>query len=143
MRVHLFWMVALLLIVVSCTVGPLPGPTVTPEIPPKQPEPSRPLVRGEILGLPDGTTVTIHIRTPKGREAYTVGGPSPGPWEAVVTEASGLDYIVTAEAEEYISQPISYTIHISGDTAYVVRDSQVTDEEAVHLDFYFVPKDSP
>jgi len=60
-----------------------------------------------------------------------------------VTEASGLDYIVTAEAEGYISQPISYTIHISGDTAYVVRDGQVTDEEAVHLDFLFVPKDSP
>jgi len=136
-------MVALLLIVVSCTVVPLPGPTVTPEIPPKQPEPSRPLVRGEISGLPDGTTVTIHIRTPKGREAYTVGGPSPGPWEAVVTEASGLDYIVTAEVEGYISQPISYTIHISGDTAYVVRDDRVTNEEAVHLDFHFVPEDSP
>jgi hypothetical protein len=60
-----------------------------------------------------------------------------------VTEASGLDYIVTAEAEGYISQPISYTIHISGDTAYVVREGQVTNEEAVHLDFHFIPKDSP
>jgi len=142
MRIHLSWMPTLLLIVVSCTVIPSPRPIVTPEIPQKQPEPSRPLVKGEILGLPDGTIVTIHIRTPKGREAYTVGGPSPGPWEAVVTEASGLDYIVTAEAEGYISEPVSYTIHISGDTAYVVRDGQVTDEEAIHLDFHFVPKDS-
>jgi len=48
-----------------------------------------------------------------------------------------------AEAEGYMSQPIGYTIHISGDTAYVVRNGQVTDEEAIHLDFHFVPKDSP
>lgn len=143
MRIHLFWMGTLFLIVVSCTAVPLPRPTVTSEIPPKQPEPTRPLVRGEISGLPDGTTVTIHIRTPKGRETYTVEGPSPGPWEAVVTEASGRNYVVTAEAEEYVNQPISYTIHISGDTAYVVRDGRVTDEEAVHLDFNFVQKDSP
>lgn len=143
MRIHLIWMVTLLLIMVSCTVIPSPGPTVIPEIPPKQPEPSRPLVRGGISGLPDSTTVTIHIRTPKGREAFTVGGKSPGLWEAVVTEASGLEYIVTAEAEGYVSQPISYTIHISGDTAYVVRDGQVTNEEAIHLDFHFIPKDSP
>lgn len=143
MRIHLSRMLPLLLIVVGCTVTPTPGPTVTSEIPQKQPEPSQPLVRGRISGLPGGTIVTIHIRTPKGQEAYTVGGPSPGPWEAVVTEASGLDYIVTAEAEGYVSQPVSYTIHMSGDTAYVVRDSQVTDEEAVHLDFHFVPKDAP
>lgn len=143
MRIYLLRIISLALILASCTASPLPGPTVTSEIPRKQPEPSRPLVRGEISGLPDGTLVVIHIRTLQGREAYTIGGPSPGPWEAVVTEASGLDYIVTAEAEGYISQPISYTIHISGDTAYVVREGQVTNEEAVHLDFHFIPKDSP
>jgi len=65
MRIHLFWTVTLLLIVGSCTVVSPPGPTATPEIPPKQPEPSRPLVGGEISGLPDGTIVTIHICTPK------------------------------------------------------------------------------
>lgn len=143
MRTYLLQIIGLALILASCTASPLPEPTVTSEIPQKQPEPSRPLVRGEISGLPDSTLVTIHIRTPQGREAYTIGGPAPGPWEAVVTEASGLDYIVTAEAEGYISQPISYTIHISGDTAYVMRDGQVTDEETVHLDFHFTPKDSP
>lgn len=143
MRTYLLRIIGLALVLASCTASPLPGPTVTSEIPRKQPEPSRPLVRGEISGLPDSTLVTIHIRTPQGREVYTIGGPSPGPWEAVVTEASGLDYIVTAEAEGYISQPISYTIHISGNIAYIVRDGQVTDEEAIHLDFHFTPKDSP
>lgn len=143
MHKHSLWIVMLALIMVSCTAGPLSGPTPTPEVPRKQPEPSRPRVGGEISGLPDGTRVTIHICTPKGREAYTIGGPAPGSWEAVVTEASGLDYIVTAEAKGYVSQPISYTTHISGDTAYMVRDGQVTDKEAIHLDFHFDPSDSP
>ena len=72
------------------------------------------------------------------------GGAKAGvPWQAIVHKAGGFDYIVTAEAGGYISQPISYTIHTNGDIAYVVRDGQVTDEEAVHLDFHFVPKDSP
>ncbi|MCL6543513.1 MAG: hypothetical protein K6T87_23485 [Roseiflexus sp.] len=53
------------------------------------------------------------------------------------------NYVVTAEAEGYVSKPISYTIHISGDTAYLVRNGQVTNEEAIHLDFHFMPKDSP
>lgn len=143
MRVYLLRIIGLALILASCTASPSPGPIMTSELPRKQPEPSRPLVRGEISGLPDGRLVEIHIRIPRGREAYTIAGPSPGPWEAVVTEASGRDYIVTAEAEGYISQPISYTIHISDDTAYMLRDGQVTDEEAVHLNFNFVPRDSP
>ena len=139
-------MVLLSWVVIGCTTAfpslP-PEPTTTVVIPPKQPEPSRPRVGGEISGVPDGTLVTIHIRTPKGWDARTVKGPFPGRWESVVTIASGTDYVVTAEAEGYVSQPVSYTIHISGDTAYVVRDGQVTDEEAVHLDFHFLPKDSP
>ncbi len=139
MRKYLFWIAALLLALASCTTKPLPGPTTTSEAPPKQPEPSRPLIKGGISGLPDGTAVTIQICTPGGRGAYTVEGPSPGPWEAVVTDASGLDYVVTAETRGYASQPVSYTIRLSGDIAYVMRDGQVTDEEAVHLDFHFVP----
>ncbi len=127
----------------SCAVIPRPIPTATPEILSKQPEPSRPRIAGQFSGLPANALVTITIRTPLGRKA--VSGTRRGNtfWESVVTEASGVDYIVTAEAEGYVSQPISYTIHISGDTAYVVRDGQVTDEEAIHLDFHFVPKDSP
>ena len=117
-----------------------PEPTATPMVPPKQPEPSRPRVGGEISGVPDGTLVTVHIRTPGGWQARTIKGPFPGYWESVITEASGMDYIIAAETEGYISQPTSYTIHINGDTAYMVRDGQVTDEEAIHLDFHFVPR---
>ena len=144
MRAYAFVIIIVLAcVVISCTTLSSSQPTITSVIPTKQPEPSRPLVEGEISGVSDGTLVTMHVRTPEGREAHTVKGPFPGSWEAVVTESSGLDYIVTAEAEEYVSQPISYTIHISGDTAYVVRDGELTDEEAVHLDFHFVLEHLP
>ena len=116
-------------------------PTPTFAVPTRHGERPRPLVEGEISGVRDGTLVTVHIRTPEGREARTVTRRSSGPWIAVVTEASGRDYIVTAEAGGYVSQPTSYTIHISGETAYVVRDGEVTEEEAVNLDFHFVPRD--
>jgi len=137
-------MITLLLVVTSCTPATPPSPTTTPEIhPTKQPEPSRPLIGGQISGLPEDLEATIYVKTSEGRIVSWGGATAEIPWEAVVHQASGFDYIVTAEAEGYISQPINYTIHISGDTAYVVRDGEVTDEEALHLDFHFAPEDSP
>lgn len=147
MRARAFVIVILLAwAVVGCvtvTPPPLPEPTMTPTSPPKRPAPSRPRIGGEISGVPGGTLVTVHIRTLAGWEARTVKGPFPGLWESIVTEASGVDYIVTAEAEGYVSHPISYTIHLSGTMAYAVEDSQITSSEALHLDFYFKPVDSP
>lgn len=144
MRVGVFAAVILLVwIIAGCTAVPpllAPESTATPVSFPKQPEPSRPRIEGDISGVQIGTLVTIHVRTPNGWEARTVKGPFPGRWESVVTEASGADYIVTAEAEGYVSQPISYTIRLIGDIAYIVRDGQVTDEEALHLNFDFVAK---
>jgi hypothetical protein len=63
-----------------------------------------------------------------------------GIWQAVVTDASGVDYTVTAEAEGYVSAPISYTIHLEGLEAFLVENGQITDQEALHLDFHFEPK---
>jgi hypothetical protein len=51
-----------------------------------------------------------------------------------------VDYVVTAEAEGYVSQPINYSIRLSGTTAYVVEGDQIRDE-AVHLDFHLDPVD--
>ena len=144
MRTCLFWMITLLLVVTNCTPVTPPSPTAISEIhPTKQSEPGRPIIGGQISGLPEDVEATIYIKTPEGRIVSWGGATEEIPWEAVVHQVGGFGYIVTAEAEGYISQPISYTIHISGDTAYVVRDGEVTDEEAVHLDFHFVPKDSP
>lgn len=138
-------MLLLTWIAVGCVVvtpSPSPQPTATPIIPPKQPEPARPRIGGRFLGLPDNVLVTFYVRTPTGRKVVWGTRPNGGLWEAIVAVSEG-DYVVTAEAEGYVSQPVSYTIHIRGDTAYVVREGQVTDEEAIHLDFHFVPKDSP
>ena len=143
------WMALVLsfgLFLIGCSTPPSwfpQAPTATYEIPKKQPEPSRPLVKGEISGIPDDTLVTIRIETLNGWDAVTAYGRLSSTWKAVVTEASGLDYYVTAEAEGYVSQPESYMFHLSGETAYLVRDGQVTDEEAIHLDFHFVPSQSP
>jgi len=109
----------------------------------KQPIPDRPLVGGRILDLPNDIAVTIRVHTLTEREVRRREQLGPGSWEVVITEAGGVDYVVTAEAKGYISQPISHTVHISDDTAYVVRNGEVTDEEALHLDFYFTPEPSP
>ena len=131
MRICILAFLAIFL--VSCT---------TPAIPAKQPIPSRPLIGGQISGLSNDVTVTIHVRTLSGQEVLWGKQSGTGSWKVVITKAGGADYVVTAEAEGYVSQPVSYTIHISGNTAYVVRNGQLTDEEAVHLDFRFVRKDS-
>jgi hypothetical protein len=117
--------------------------TVTPKILPKQPEPGRPLIGGEISGVLDNALVTIHVRTPEGWESHSITRPGNGPWETVVTDASGVDYIVIAQAEGFVSTPISYSIQLIGTTAYVVEDGQVTTTEAINLDFHFTPITTP
>jgi len=140
MRMYISVILALLAILsTSCVTGL----SVTPTIPPKQPEPRQPLVEGQLSGLPDNVPVTIHVRTLVGQEVLWGKQQGSGSWEAVVTEAGGVDYTVTAEAAGFISEPISYTIHLSGTTAYLVREGQVTTQEASNLDFQFVPEHSP
>jgi len=139
----LFSIITLIIVTLSsCNILPV----VTPTTPTptqgfrKQPEPQRPLVSGEISEVSESTLVSFHIRTLAGREALTGTMMGNGTWQAVVTDASGLDYIITAEAEGYVSAPISYTIHLEGLSAYLVENEQVTDQEASHLDFHFEPK---
>lgn len=142
MRIRILCIVIVTLILANCTGVPRLVPTLTPESPSKQPEPSYPRIAGQFSGLPTEALVTINIQTLAGRRAVWGTRQGNGFWESVVTEASGTDYIVTAEAEGYLSQPSSYTIHLNGDTAYVMRNGQITDEEALQLDFHFVPEDS-
>lgn len=134
--------------VVGCTATSTITPTsVTPTVVPtttlRQPEPQRPLIGGQFSGFVDDTLVIIHVRTLSGWDALWGTRRGNGPWMSVVTEASGVDYVVTAEAEGYVSNPPSYTIHLSGTTAYVVEGGQVTAEEALHLDFHFEPNVLP
>lgn len=144
MRIYFLLAVTLFIaVMVGCKAIPTATPAATPTIPSKQPEPQRPLIKGQITGLSSDTLVRVYIRTPSLREKNYFSRPGDGLWEAVVTEASGVDYVVTAEAEGFTSNPVSYTIHLSGTTAYVVKDSQITTDEALHLDFHFTPANSP
>jgi hypothetical protein len=108
----------------------------------KQPEPWQPLVQGEITGLPDNVLATIYVHLPSGQLTQW-GHRRNGPWESVVTASGGAQKIITAEAEGYVSDPISYTVYSSDTVAYVVEGGQITDEEALHLDFHFEPVAPP
>ncbi len=96
-------------------------------------------IGGHISGLPDGVCATIQFEGNwrRGWAEYPNG-----PWKVGI-HSDEKEYAVTAVAEGYVSTPASYRVRVVSDTAYVVRDGQVTGEEAVHLDFHFVPKDSP
>jgi hypothetical protein len=124
----------------GCMRLPSSVPTTTPTNFKKQPEPQQPLITGNITGIPEGALVRVHIRTPEGWEAIVVNRKGSGIWETVLTKASGVDYIVTAEVQDFVSTPISYTLHLEDTKVYFVENRQVTDQEAVNLDFEFAPR---
>jgi hypothetical protein len=136
---RLIVIVLLTIAITGCGITPTKTPNPTATNLPKQPEPSQPRILGEISGVLGDTLITIHVQTPKGWEARSITRQGDGIWESIVTDASGIDYIFTAEANGYASVPISYTIHLEGMTAYMVEDGQITIKEAVHLDFHFDP----
>jgi hypothetical protein len=133
----LFFQFILILILTSCSTPTVPSPTPSPLFPEKQPEPVRPLIAGQISGLAENALLTIHIATPEGYEAAYYTQKGNGRWEAVVTSASGVDYVITAEADGYVSSPTGYSIHLSDTTAYLVEEGRVTQDEALDLDFHF------
>jgi len=113
--------------------------------PVKRIPPSAP-VKGLILGLKSkDDLVTFHTYdTYTGKEKSWGTHQGNGPWESWISSAGEVArsgyYTITAEAEGYTVQPESYIIRIIGDydTAYVVSDNE-TGEEALHLDFHFIP----
>jgi hypothetical protein len=118
----------------GCRDRPTDIPTATPAIFPKRPEPHTPLVKGRFSGLPDNTLVTIRIATPSGQEVQWGTRRGNGAWEAVLPEKPDVDYIVTAEAAGYISNPINYPIHVDEIGLVRSRDGSVAE-----LDFDFQP----
>jgi hypothetical protein len=135
--VTLVWLLIALL--VGCSVPQKNSPVATPL--PKQPEPRFPRIGGQFTGVSDDLVVRFSIYTLSGRRAGFGSRLSNGQWEAVVTEASGHDYFLTAEAEGYVSQPLRYTLHVSGTTVTVDNPAGEpwVGEEVMSLDFHFVP----
>ncbi len=142
MCTKLYLTVMTILLITGCTGTPTLTTTST-TFPSKQPEPQNPVIGGQISGLSDDTLLTIHVNTPSGREAIYHTQSGNGHWEIVVTNASGVDYVLTAEAAGYESSPISYTIHLNDTKSYIVEAGQITRNEAVHLDFQFTSTSSP
>jgi hypothetical protein len=118
-------------------------PTTTSTSFQKQPEPLSPIIKGEFLGLSGDDLITIHIYTISGQEIQWGTRRGNGTWESVIPNNPDLDYVVTADVEGYNSIPISYTIHVDGKTAFLIENSKVTTNEALHLDFYFDPVATP
>jgi hypothetical protein len=118
----------------SDTPTPIPNPH-------SRPEPHEPIVTGTYSGLSDNELVRLYIRGTGGIQGTQRGN---GSWEAVISNAmDGEQYVVTVEVEGYVSLPGSYTIIVQGKKAYIVKDGQITSEEAKKLDFHFTPLATP
>jgi hypothetical protein len=145
MIIKFYSIIIIILMITGCSVRPSPAPTYKPlsTFPSKQPEPQRPIIEGRISGLPNNTLLTIHVKTLIGKEAIYLTQAVNSHWEIVITSASGVDYIITAEAAGYTSTPQNYTIHLSDTTVYIVDEGQITENEAINLDFLFTPSNLP
>jgi len=107
----------------------------------KQQEPQEPLIQGKFSGLTGDELIRFYIEGLGGQRGTWHGN---GLWESVISNArEGEHYIVTAEVPGYQSSPASYTIVIYGRKGYMVKDGQVTSEEATKLDFQFTPIITP
>lgn len=107
----------------------------------KQPEPREPLIQGSFSGLADEELITLQIQGVGGQSGKRHGN---GLWESVISNArEGERYVITAEVPGYQSSPAHYTVVISGRKAYMVKDGQVTSEEATKLEFQFTPIITP
>jgi hypothetical protein len=105
--------------------------------PDKQPEPQSPLAQGTISGIADDEIVHFLFTTPSGQEIGWGSRQGNGDWHWVCGTDSEENLVVSAWVEGYEVTPAQYQIQVVGDKAFVVEDGQVTDREALDLDFHF------
>ena len=130
---------------VACNDGStnifFPGSLTPEQLPITKPPPTKPSVSGTISGLLESDEATLHVYTETGSETLWARRGN-GPWEVPVYSPDGGQYFtITAEAEGYTAEPASYRIKTEGETAYVLTNDEIG-EEALHLDFQFLPCDS-
>ncbi len=107
----------------------------------KQPEPQEPLIQGQFSGLTGDELIRFYIKGLGGQRGTWRGN---GPWESVISNArEGERYVITVEVPGYQSSPANYTVVISRRNAYMVKDGQVTSDQATKLDFQFIPIITP
>jgi len=144
---HIFLILLLATSVAGCGISPTTIPSITPTatytISTKAPEPTGSMIGGEISGVLDDTIVYIRVYLPDGWQRSWGTRSGNGPWQGDVAGTSGLDCTVTAEAEGFICTPASYSVRSVDLSAYLVEDGQLTNIEALHLDFHCEPVGTP
>jgi hypothetical protein len=115
------------------------GETITQQPEPLRPEPQEPHVIVSFYGLNENALGRLYFRTLSGDTPLTGSHPGNGEMRVVLPENQGVIYIVTAEAEGYVSSPISYTIQLSGTNFYLVEHGQITSNKVSNLKFQFKP----
>lgn len=128
------FLAVLILMLFSIIVGCKTPSQIAPD---KQPEPQTPLVQGTISGIAEDEIVHFSFTTLSGQEDSWGSRMGNGDWMSVITPASDRDLLVSAQVEGYEVTPAQYQIQVIGDKAFVVEDGQVTDREAVDLNFHF------
>jgi hypothetical protein len=138
----------LLITLASCDGIAADVPIASPEASTQQPEPLRPEPQEPHIvvffsGLDENALVRIYIHTLSGDTPLTGSHPGNGEMKLVLPEHQGVTYIVSAEAEGYVSDPIRYTIQLSGTNFYLVENGQKTSSEVQSLKFQFKPIFTP
>lgn len=128
------FLAVLILMLFSIIVGCKTPSQIAPD---KQPEPQTPLVQGTISGIAEDEIVHFSFTTLSGQEDSWGSRMGNGDWMSVITPASDRGLLVSAQVEGYEVTPAQYQIQVIGDKAFVVEDGQVTDREAVDLNFHF------
>lgn len=146
--ISLLFGIILIISLTSCDGITTGIPTATPEIPTQQPEPLRPEPQEPHIfvsfsGLNENALGRIYFRTRSGDIPLRGSHPGNGEMRVVIPEHQAVTYIVSAEAVGYVSDPISYTIHISGTLVYLVENGQITSKEALNLNFQFISSITP
>jgi len=115
----------------------------TPQTEPLKPEPQEPHIFVSFSGLDNSALGRIFFRTLSGETPLTGSHPGNGEIRVVLPEREGVIYIVSAEAEGYVSDPISYSIQLAGTDFYLVENGQITLNKVTGLKFQFKPMITP
>ena len=140
--------IILMISLISCDRNTNRNLTATPEAPTQQSEPHRlepqePHIFVSFSGLDETAIGYVYFRTLSGHTPVWGSRPGNGEKRVVLPERQGVIYVVTAEAEGYVSDPISYTIQLSGTRFYLVENGQITSNAVSKLDFQFKPINTP
>jgi hypothetical protein len=117
----------------SLTITEILTSMATITVPPDLPFPSKPIAKGTISGLFQGTLARLRVVTPKGWVQLEMNR-TDGQWQAVIMDTGEDYYMIIAEAEGYSVDPARYDVFVNNEGVFIVG----TDDLAENLDFHFI-----